>query len=157
MTVDHSNYGLQVHIDQPVLWWCCSQPSPAKSAMATNSTVHAILNPNTPLAFLPPILADQFQVSCYIVVAGLSVRLFSNTFESTFDRFPPCRRSYGIGSCLQHKSTESSEERDLVFRTSLTSYHGQSHSDQRFVVHSWSSCIEVYDFGFLCQFHCIPK
>jgi len=31
-----------------------------------------VLNPNTPLAFLPPTFADQFQVSCFVCVAGLS-------------------------------------------------------------------------------------
>jgi hypothetical protein len=40
-------------------------------AMTNNNTV--LPNPDTPLAFLPPTLADQFEVSCYIVVAGLSV------------------------------------------------------------------------------------
>jgi len=40
--------------------------------MASNSSVPAVLNPNTPLAFLPPTFADQFQVSCYVCVAGLS-------------------------------------------------------------------------------------
>jgi hypothetical protein len=41
--------------------------------MASNTTVPVAPNPDTPLAFLPPILADQFQVSCYVVVGGLSV------------------------------------------------------------------------------------
>ena len=40
--------------------------------MASNITF-PVLNPDTPLAFLPPILADQFQVTCYIVVGSLSV------------------------------------------------------------------------------------
>jgi hypothetical protein len=44
-------------------------PSPT---MASNSTVHTLPNPNTPLAFLPPILAEEFEVSSYVVIAGLS-------------------------------------------------------------------------------------
>jgi hypothetical protein len=39
--------------------------------MVTNTTL-VLPNPNTPLAFLPPEVADQFQVSAYVMVAGLS-------------------------------------------------------------------------------------
>jgi hypothetical protein len=42
--------------------------------MASNNTVPVLPNPFTPLAFLPPVLADQFEVSCFVVVAGLAVR-----------------------------------------------------------------------------------
>jgi len=42
--------------------------------MASNSTIpkDAILNPYTPLAFLPPDVADQYQVMCYVYVATLA-------------------------------------------------------------------------------------
>jgi len=40
--------------------------------MASNSTVHTLPNPNTPLAFLPPVLEEEFEVSSYVVIGGLS-------------------------------------------------------------------------------------
>jgi len=42
---------------------------------SNNSTIppDAILNPYTPLAFLSPDIADQFQVICYVNVAILAV------------------------------------------------------------------------------------
>ena len=46
-----------------------------KQITMTNSTIppDAILNPYTPLAFLPPDVADQYQVMCYVYVATLAV------------------------------------------------------------------------------------
>jgi hypothetical protein len=43
--------------------------------MTSNSTIppDAILNPYTPLAFLPPDAADQYQVVSYVYVATLAV------------------------------------------------------------------------------------
>jgi len=43
--------------------------------MANNNTIppDAILNPYTPLAFLPPSVADQYQVMAYVYVATLAV------------------------------------------------------------------------------------
>jgi hypothetical protein len=49
--------------------------SRAKFPMASNSTVHTLPNPNTPLAFLPPILAEEFEVSSYVVIGGLSASM----------------------------------------------------------------------------------
>ena len=45
--------------------------------MTSNNTIpaDAILNPYTPLAFLPPDVADQYQVLGYIYVATLAVSL----------------------------------------------------------------------------------
>jgi len=42
--------------------------------MANNTTIppEAILNPYTPLAFLPPHIADQYQAMCYMYVTTLS-------------------------------------------------------------------------------------
>ncbi|KIM88413.1 hypothetical protein PILCRDRAFT_3403 [Piloderma croceum F 1598] len=42
--------------------------------VSSNNTIPtgAILNPYTPLAFLPPDVADQFQIICYVNVATLS-------------------------------------------------------------------------------------
>ena len=44
--------------------------------MATNSTIpqDAIRNPYTTLAFMPPDVADQFQVKCYLNIVVLAVR-----------------------------------------------------------------------------------
>jgi hypothetical protein len=50
--------------------------SPAlKQIIMTNSTIppDAILNPYTPLAFLPPDVANQYQIVCYVYVATLAV------------------------------------------------------------------------------------
>jgi hypothetical protein len=41
--------------------------------MDTNSTLPPLLNPYTPLAFLPPQIAQQFQAQTYFDVATLSV------------------------------------------------------------------------------------
>jgi hypothetical protein len=44
--------------------------------MAGNSSTiprDAILNPYTPLVFLPPNMAYQFQITCYVHVATLAV------------------------------------------------------------------------------------
>jgi hypothetical protein len=47
-----------------------------------------VLNPYTPLAFLPPDLANLYQGSCYVVVAGLSVRtLFQAPLRLTILNF----------------------------------------------------------------------
>jgi len=40
--------------------------------MASTNTTLVLPNPYTPLAFLPPTLADQFQISAYVFVVGLS-------------------------------------------------------------------------------------
>jgi len=42
---------------------------------SNNSTIPTLPNPLTPLAFLPPVLANQFQISGFVVVAGLSVSM----------------------------------------------------------------------------------
>jgi hypothetical protein len=43
--------------------------------MATNNTLPPLPNPFTPLAFLPPVLANQLQASIYIAIASLSVSI----------------------------------------------------------------------------------
>lgn len=44
--------------------------------MAANTTATMLLpNPLTPLAFLPPALADEFQVTSYVNVASLAVSI----------------------------------------------------------------------------------
>jgi hypothetical protein len=45
--------------------------------MATNSTMPSLPNPFTPLAFMPPDLAEQFQAEIYITIAALSVSLYA--------------------------------------------------------------------------------
>jgi hypothetical protein len=45
--------------------------------MATNSTLPPLPNPYTPLAFLPPTLAGQFQASIYLYIASLAVSSLS--------------------------------------------------------------------------------
>jgi hypothetical protein len=55
----------------------CTGPQRNRSQiMATNSTIpqDAIRNPYTTLAFMPPDVADQFQVKCYLNIAVLAVR-----------------------------------------------------------------------------------
>jgi len=60
--------------------------------MASNSTVSAYPNPDTPLAFLPPTLADQFQASCYLYVAGLAAFIW-DWLMSMPDEYRILRRS----------------------------------------------------------------
>jgi len=83
--------------------------------MASNSTIppEAILNPYTPLAFLPPDVADQYQVMCYVYVATMAAYtwdwLMSMPEEYTVFRkvgFSPPNIAYFIsrfgtlGSCI---------------------------------------------------------
>jgi hypothetical protein len=51
--------------------------------MASNNTIppYAILNPYTPMAFLPPDVADQFQIMCYVYVAILAVSFNSHNIN----------------------------------------------------------------------------
>lgn len=57
--------------------------------MASNSTLPTLPNPYTPLAFLPPTLADQFQASGYLYVAGLSVCIVQKVFGGPQLNFSP--------------------------------------------------------------------
>jgi hypothetical protein len=67
------------------------------SAMATtsnDSTLPPLPNPFTPLAFLPPKLANEFQAIAYVYVATLAVsKAFRNFFKAQFRE----RRLYGTG------------------------------------------------------------
>lgn len=64
MSVPPFSQGLPVHLQATLsLTW----------AIIMASNISHLPNPHTPLAFLPPIIADQFQISCYVNVAGLSV------------------------------------------------------------------------------------
>ena len=84
----------------------------AKYLMDSNSTLLAVPNPNTPLVFLPPTLATQFEILCYVTFAGLTVnkqihtlmRLKSHFFSlsqaficewimSLADEYKICRRT----------------------------------------------------------------
>jgi hypothetical protein len=77
--------------------------------MTGNSTIpaDAILNPYTPLAFLPPDVADQYQIMGYIYVATLAV--------SSLKCWAPIdlilytyRLTHGIGSWRCRRSTKLS-------------------------------------------------
>ena len=52
--------------------------------MTGNSTIpaDAILNPYTPLAFLPPDVANQYQIMGYIYVATLAVSSINAVLHS---------------------------------------------------------------------------
>ena len=67
--------------------------------MATNSTLPPLPNPFTPLAFLPPTLADQFQTSVYLFVGTFAVSMRSTIFEADLVGwiYFSLRLSYGIG------------------------------------------------------------
>jgi hypothetical protein len=81
--------------------------------MATNTTIpqDAILNPYTPLAFMAPDVADQFQAMCYVNVAVLAVS--SMQFLATIDLISYTRRlTLGIGSWQFQKNTQLSANGD---------------------------------------------
>jgi len=94
--------------------------------MANNTTIppDAILNPYTPLAFMPPDVADQYQVMLYVYVATFAVSLIQRqtTIELTSYIHRPIR---GIGSCRFRKNTESSGEWDSTRLMPRISYQGQ--------------------------------
>ena len=52
--------------------------------MSTGNTTVAIppgiMNPNTPLAFLPPALASQFEASRYLYIASLAVSSHTDSY-----------------------------------------------------------------------------
>jgi len=81
------------------------------------------LNPYTPLAFMPPDVADQYQVVLYVYVATLSVSLIQRqaTIGLTLSTY---RLTHGIGSCQFQKSTQWSVERDSVCLMSHIFYRG---------------------------------
>lgn len=63
-----------------------------------------IINPLTPLAYLPPGLAIQFEASRYLYVATLGVMtpvLLKIDYVLTL-----CRLSCGIGSCRYQKNID---------------------------------------------------
>jgi hypothetical protein len=99
--------------------------SPAKFPMASGSTVPNVPNPNMPLTFLPPIIAEQFQVSSYVIVGGLSVSYaIGNPCEMAADYPHWCRHLYGTGLCLCQKNTKCSARVDSKCQTSPMSCHG---------------------------------
>ena len=44
--------------------------------MAAHGSLHTLPNPLTPLAFLPPVFAKQYETSIYIVIATMSVCIY---------------------------------------------------------------------------------
>ena len=67
--------------------------------MASDSTIppDAILNPYTVLAFMPPDVADQYQVICYVYVATLAVGPRHNAEQQSTSPQTPYRLTRGIG------------------------------------------------------------
>jgi|ERR1700691_2144225 hypothetical protein len=59
--------------------------------MASNNTIppDAILNPYTPLAFMPREVADQYQVVCYVCVATLAVSPRRNSMHRRVSQRTP--------------------------------------------------------------------
>lgn len=95
--------------------------------MTNNSTIpaDAILNPYTPLAFLPSDVADQYQVMCYVYVATLAVSSMqyqTTTCDLTSRHI--YRRTHGIGLCQFQTNIELSVK-DLTHPMSRISYQGQ--------------------------------
>ena len=68
-----------------------------KYAMATNHTFPPLPNPFTPLAFLPPTIADQFQISIYLFIGTLAVSMFCIIQVDFGWLYFSLRRSHGIG------------------------------------------------------------
>ena len=97
-------------------------PSPA-CIMANNS---AILNPTTPLAYLPPAFADQLQVSCYVAVAGLSVSTQFKSRRGSPSTLHACffRRLFGTGLCPCQTSAKYFVEVNSAYLSSLILCHG---------------------------------
>ena len=58
----------------------------AKYLTDSNSSI-AVPNPNTPLAFLPPTLANQFEISCYVTLAALTVNKQIHTLKRLESHF----------------------------------------------------------------------
>ena len=94
--------------------------------MANNTAIppDAILNPYTPLAFMLPDVADQYQVMLYVYVATFAVSLIQRqtTIELTSYTYRLIR---GIGSCQFRKNTHFSAERDLTCLIPRISCQGQ--------------------------------
>jgi hypothetical protein len=86
----------------------------------------SIINPHTPLAYLPPDLANLVQGFSYVTIATLSVRILPipSTKETAW-QFPFFRHMCGTGWCLCPTNIESSAEADSVCLPLLISCHGQ--------------------------------
>jgi hypothetical protein len=93
--------------------------------MANNNTIppDAILNPHTPLAFLPPDVADQLQTICYVNVATLAVSLiqWQAAVDLTSYAYRPSR---GTGSWRFRRNTILFAKPDLAGRILCTLYRG---------------------------------
>ena len=85
----------------------------------------SILNPNTPLAFLPPTIANQTQIADYVFVGALSVSASFPTPTGMRLTSPTSRHLFGTGAPLCRKSIQSSAKVGSVYQTLLMSYHGQ--------------------------------
>jgi hypothetical protein len=95
--------------------------------MTSNNTIHSLPNPFTPLAFLRPTTAQQFEVSTYICVASLSVRIKPYPLP----RFPLSlltfrRHTYGIGCCRFQKRLKYSVRESSVYQWLHISALGES-------------------------------
>jgi hypothetical protein len=79
--------------------------------MTNNTTIppEAILNPYTPLAFLPPDVADQHQVMLYVYIANLAVSTVQ--CQVKFDLISQAYRLIrGIGSWRSRTNTQLCEK-----------------------------------------------
>lgn len=68
--------------------WNLLTRMPSLCIMATSNDSLVLPNPYTPLAFLPPTLADDFQFSGYVFVAGTCVRVCKDWKTSSPSHFP---------------------------------------------------------------------
>ena len=53
--------------------------------MTRDGASSIVLNPSTPLAFLPPALADQYQNACFVAVVCFSVNMHHVNIRETHD------------------------------------------------------------------------
>jgi hypothetical protein len=96
--------------------------------MTSNNTIHSLPNPFTPLAFLLPTTAQQFEASTYICVASLSVRIKPfplPIFPLSLLTFR--RHTYGIGCCRFQKKLKYSVKESSVYQWLHISALGESY------------------------------
>ena len=103
----------------------CFVPPAKYLSMANNNTIppDAILNPYTPLAFLTPSVANQYQLMLYVYVAILAVSFVKYQVETDLTSHT-YRLTHGIGSWRFLRSTKLFERRESAGQILRISYRG---------------------------------
>lgn len=104
--------------------------------MANNDTTYPILNPYTPLAFLPPDIADQYEAVGYVYISTLAVLVLIPIGCQCLTLILVAGVHVGLASGIARgiqdtptRATEPSEHRIHAFTVRLSIYCTTADSD----------------------------